>query len=279
VSSATPTRSARDQGRFETRARFATRRRACDRGARPRPKNPECAERSSSPSPPREHEFRPAALRRGTRRGGDRRETILAVTIPERLEAQEVLRHARARNITGVNYRIAIPVCACIVASRSHGDESRKSSGLERQGLHTADLSEDEMAAARAPHGRGHAPRRSGRTHATPPTSCSTASISGAPRALMNSFRPCAPTGTSACSTTAIRGATTGVLVGISAGHDMREFQRFLTKLGYRSDEKPQSGVPAVLGDLVLGFFRNTASDFTGIDRRWKRSPPGCRET
>src|SRR5437879_10720537 len=94
---------------------------------------------------------------------GDRRETILAVTIAERPGSfKKFSATLGARNITEFNYRIADPKDAHVfvgVEVHSRDESAKIVKVLERQGLKTLDLSDDEMAKLHVRHMvGGHAP-------------------------------------------------------------------------------------------------------------------------
>ena len=105
-------------------------------------------------------------------------ETILAVTIPERPGSfKKFCATLGARNITEFNYRIADPKEAHVfVGVEVHsGDESENVKVLERHGLKTLDLSDDD-AKLHVRHMVGQPPRRGSKSALAHPTSCSTAS-------------------------------------------------------------------------------------------------------
>jgi len=172
---------------------------------------------------------------------GDRRETILAVTIPERPGSfKKFCATLGARNITEFNYRIADPEEAHVfvgVEVHSRDESAKIVKVLEREGLKTLDLSEDEMAKLHVRHMvGGHAPagiRKSAR---------------GAPDELLYRFEFPERPGALMKFLSAMRtdwnislfhyrnqGSDYGrVLVGMQVPrHEMREFQGFLTKLAY----------------------------------------------
>ncbi len=94
---------------------------------------------------------------------GERRETLLAVSIPERPGSfKKFCATLGARNITEFNYRIADPAEAHVfvgVEVHNRDETARIVKLLGRQGLKTLDLSDDEMAKLRVRHMvGGHAP-------------------------------------------------------------------------------------------------------------------------
>jgi len=100
---------------------------------------------------------------------GERREAILAVTIPERPGSfKRFCATLGTRNITEFNYRIAHAQVAHVFAGVEVGgrDETRRIvNTLRRHGLSAVDLSENEMAKLHVRHMvGGHPPRREGRS-------------------------------------------------------------------------------------------------------------------
>ena len=87
---------------------------------------------------------------------GEHREAILAVTIPEKPGSfKRFCATLGARNITEFNYRIADPKEAHVfvgVQVQGTGETSRLVRTLERHGLKTLDLSENEMAKLHVRH-------------------------------------------------------------------------------------------------------------------------------
>jgi threonine dehydratase len=172
---------------------------------------------------------------------GDRRETILAVTIPERPGSfKKFCATLGSRNITEFNYRIADPREAHVFAGvevHNRDETARIVKALQREGLKTLDLSDDEMAKLHVRHMvGGHAPAGI-RTSAR-----------GAPDELLYRFEFPERPGALMKFLSAMRtdwnislfhyrnqGSDYGrVLVGMQVPrHEMREFQRFLAKLGY----------------------------------------------
>jgi threonine dehydratase len=172
---------------------------------------------------------------------GEQHEAILAVTIPERPGSfRKFCATLGSRSITEFNYRIADPREAHVFAGVGvhNRDETAKIvKALEREGLKTLDLSDDEMAKLHVRHMvGGHAPaeiRKSAR---------------GAPDELLYRFEFPERPGALMKFLSAMRtdwnislfhyrnqGSDYGrVLVGMQVPRDeMREFRGFLTKLGY----------------------------------------------
>jgi len=172
---------------------------------------------------------------------GDRRETILAVTIPERPGSfKKFCATLGARNITEFNYRIADPKDAHVfVGVEVHsGDESAKIVKiLERQGLNTLDLSDDEMAKLHVRHMvGGHAPPaiRKDARHAADEL-LYRFEFPERPGALMKFLSAMRTDWNISLFHYRNQGSDYGrVLVGMQVPrHEMREFQRFLTLLAY----------------------------------------------
>src|SRR6266849_5911206 len=172
---------------------------------------------------------------------GERHEAILAVTIPERPGSfRKFCATLGARNITEFNYRIADTKEAHVfVGVEVHsGDESAKIvKVLERQGLKTLDLSDDEMAKLHVRHMvGGHAPlaiRRDARRAAD--ELLYRFEFPERPGALMRFLSGMRTDWNISLFHYRNQGSDYGrVLVGMQVPrHEMREFQRFLTELGY----------------------------------------------
>jgi threonine dehydratase len=172
---------------------------------------------------------------------GDRRETILAVTIPERPGSfKKFCATLGARNITEFNYRIADPKEAHVfvgVEVHSRDETARIVKVLQRQGLKTLDLSDDEMAKLHVRHMvGGHAPlaiRRDARRAAD--ELIYRFEFPERPGALMRFLSAMRTDWNISLFHYRNQGSDYGrVLVGMQVPrHEMREFQRFLTKLGY----------------------------------------------
>jgi threonine dehydratase len=168
---------------------------------------------------------------------GEDREAILAVTIPERPGSfKKFCATLGSRNITEFNYRIADSADAHVfvgVEVHNRDETARIVKTLSREGLKALDLSDDEMAKLHVRHlVGGHAP----------------ADIRGAPGELLYRFEFPERPGALMRFLSNMRtdwnislfhyrnhGSDTGrVLVGMQVPrHEMREFQRFLTNLGY----------------------------------------------
>jgi threonine dehydratase len=168
-------------------------------------------------------------------------ETILAVTIPERPGSfKKFCATLGARNITEFNYRIADPKEAHVfVGVEVHsGDESAKIvKVLERRGLKTLDLSDDEMAKMHVRHMvGGHAPVgiRKG-AHGSPDELLYRFEFPERPGALMKFLSAMRTDWNISLFHYRNQGSDYGrVLVGMQVPrHEMREFQRFLTLLAY----------------------------------------------
>src|SRR5436190_650138 len=172
---------------------------------------------------------------------GDRRETILAVTIAERPgRLKKFCATLGARNITEFNYRIADPKHAHVLAGvevHSRDESAKIVKVLERQGLKTLDLSDDEMAKLHVRHMvGGHAPlaiRRDARRAAD--ELLYRFEFPERPGALMRFLSGMRTDWNISLFHYRNQGSDYGrVLVGMQVPrHEMREFQRFLTELGY----------------------------------------------
>jgi threonine dehydratase len=172
---------------------------------------------------------------------GEQREAILAVTIPERPGSfKKFCATLGARNITEFNYRIADPKEAHVfVGVEVHNrDESAKIVRvLQREGLKTLDLSEDEMAKLHVRHMvGGHAPaeiRKSAR--GAPDELLYRFEFPERPGALMKFLSNMRTDWNISLFHYRNQGSDYGrVLVGMQVPRgEMREFQRFLTTLGY----------------------------------------------
>src|SRR6266849_3806642 len=172
---------------------------------------------------------------------GDRRETILAVTIAERPGSfKKFCATLGARNITEFNYRIADPKDAHVfvgVEVHSRDESAKIVKVLEREGLKTLDLSDDEMAKLHVRHMvGGHAPpaiRRGARGAAD--ELLYRFEFPERPGALMHFLSGMRTDWNISLFHYRNQGSDSGrVLVGMQVPrHEMREFQRFLTELGY----------------------------------------------
>ncbi|HEY6242273.1 MAG TPA: threonine ammonia-lyase, biosynthetic [Burkholderiales bacterium] len=172
---------------------------------------------------------------------GEQHEAILAVTIPERPGSfRRFCATLGSRSITEFNYRIADPREAHVFAGvevHNRDEIARIVKALEREGLKTLDLSDDEMAKLHVRHMvGGHAPAGIRK------------SMRGAPDELLYRFEFPERPGALMKFLSAMRsdwnislfhyrnqGSDYGrVLVGMQVPrHEMREFRGFLTKLGY----------------------------------------------
>jgi threonine dehydratase len=172
---------------------------------------------------------------------GDRRETILAVTIAERPGSfKKFCATLGARNITEFNYRIADPKDAHVfvgVEVHSRDESAKIVKVLERQGLKTLDLSDDEMAKLHVRHMvGGHAPlaiRRDARRAAD--ELLYRFEFPERPGALMRFLSGMRTDWNISLFHYRNQGSDYGrVLVGMQVPrHEMRQFRRFLTELGY----------------------------------------------
>jgi len=166
---------------------------------------------------------------------GEEREAILAVTIPERPGSfKKFCSTLGSRNITEFNYRIADAVDAHVfvgVEVHNREETARIVKTLEREGFKTLDLSDDEMAKLHVRHVvGGHAPaevRKSELLYRF--------EFPERPGALMRFLSNMRTDWNISLFHYRNHGSDTGrVLVGMQVPrHEMREFQRFLTKLAY----------------------------------------------
>jgi len=172
---------------------------------------------------------------------GDRRETILAVTIPEQPGSfKKFCATLGSRNITEFNYRIADPKEAHVFAGvevHNRDETARIVKALQREGLKTLDLSDDEMAKLHVRHMvGGHAPvgiRKSAR--GVPDELLYRFEFPERPGALMKFLSAMRTDWNISLFHYRNQGSDYGrVLVGMQVPrNEMREFQRFLAKLGY----------------------------------------------
>src|SRR6267378_3735590 len=146
-----------------------------------------------------------------------------------------------ARNITEFNYRIADPKDAHVfvgVEVHSRGESAKIVKVLEREGLRTLDLSDDEMAKLHVRHMvGGHAPagiRKS--AHGAPDELLYRFEFPERPGALMRFLSGMRTDWNISLFHYRNQGSDYGrVLVGMQVPrHEMREFRRFLAELGYR---------------------------------------------
>jgi threonine dehydratase len=172
---------------------------------------------------------------------GEQREAILAVTIPEHPGSfKKFCATLGSRNITEFNYRIADPKEAHVFAGvevHNREETARIVRTLQREGLKTLDLSDDEMAKLHVRHMvGGHAPagiRRSAR--GVPDELLYRFEFPERPGALMRFLSNMRTDWNISLFHYRNHGSDTGrVLVGMQVPrHEMRDFQRFLTALGY----------------------------------------------
>lgn len=172
---------------------------------------------------------------------GERRETLLAVSIPERPGSfRTFCATLGARSITEFNYRIADPSEAHVfvgVEVHNRDETGRIVKLLERQGLKTLDLSDDEMAKLHVRHMvGGHAPvamRKS--SHAVPDELLYRFEFPERPGALMKFLSSMRTDWNISLFHYRNQGSDTGrVLVGMQVPRgDTREFRKFLDTLGY----------------------------------------------
>ena len=188
---------------------------------------------------------------------GEEREAILAVTIPERPGSfKKFCATLGARNITEFNYRIADSADAHVfvgVEVHNREESARIVKTLGREGLKALDLSHDEMAKLHVRHMvGGHAPaeiRKSGRS--APDELLYRFEFPERPGALMRFLSNMRTDWNISLFHYRNHGSDTGrVLVGMQVPrHEMREFQGFLTKLGYPyADESKNPAYRLFLG-------------------------------
>jgi threonine dehydratase len=172
---------------------------------------------------------------------GEDREAILAVTIPERPGSfKKFCVTLGARNITEFNYRIADSADAHVfvgVEVHNREETARIAKALEREGFKTLDLSDDEMAKLHVRHlVGGHAPAGiRTRARGAPDELLYRFEFPERPGALMRFLSNMRTDWNISLFHYRNHGSDTGrVLVGMQVPrHEMREFQGFLTKLGY----------------------------------------------
>ncbi len=172
---------------------------------------------------------------------GERRETLLAVSIPERPGSfKKFCATLGARSITEFNYRIADPSEAHVfvgVEVHNRDETVRIVKLLGRQGLKTLDLSDDEMAKLHVRHMvGGHAPvamRKSSRAVAD--ELLYRFEFPERPGALMRFLSNMRTDWNISLFHYRNQGSDTGrVLVGMQVPRgDTREFRKFLDTLGY----------------------------------------------
>ncbi len=172
---------------------------------------------------------------------GEQREAILAVTIPERPGSfKKFCATLGARNITEFNYRIADPKEAHVfvgVEVHNRDETARIVKVLDRQGLKTLDLSDDEMAKLHVRHMvGGHAPAEIRRTaRGAPDELLYRFEFPERPGALMKFLSNMRTDWNISLFHYRNQGSDYGrVLVGMQVpANDMREFRGFLETLGY----------------------------------------------
>ena len=172
---------------------------------------------------------------------GEHREAILAVTIPERPGSfKKFCATLGARNVTEFNYRIADSKEAHVfvgVEVHNRDETARIVKILAREGLKTLDLSDDEMAKLHVRHMvGGHAPAgiRKG-ARGAPDELLYRFEFPERPGALMRFLSTMRTDWNISLFHYRNQGSDYGrVLVGMQVPRgEMREFQRFLTALGY----------------------------------------------
>jgi len=172
---------------------------------------------------------------------GEHREAILAVTIPERPGSfKKFCARLGARNVTEFNYRIADSKEAHVfvgVEVHNRDETARIVKILAREGLKTLDLSDDEMAKLHVRHMvGGHAPAgiRKG-ARGAPDELLYRFEFPERPGALMRFLSNMRTDWNISLFHYRNQGSDYGrVLVGMQVPRgEMREFQRFLTALGY----------------------------------------------
>ncbi|HMA87128.1 MAG TPA: threonine ammonia-lyase, biosynthetic [Burkholderiales bacterium] len=172
---------------------------------------------------------------------GEHREAILAVTIPERPGSfKKFCATLGAKNITEFNYRIAESNEAHIfvgIETANRDETARIVRRLERHGLRTLDLSDNEMAKTHLRHMVGGRAPWSGDRRATRAANelLYRFEFPERPGALMRFLSSMRSDWNISLFHYRNQGADYGrVLVGIQVPPaEMREFQRFLDKLGY----------------------------------------------
>ncbi|HXZ92970.1 MAG TPA: threonine ammonia-lyase, biosynthetic [Burkholderiales bacterium] len=172
---------------------------------------------------------------------GEHREAILAVTIPERPGSfKKFCATLGAKNITEFNYRIAESREAHIfvgIETANRDETARIVRKLERHGLKTLDLSDNEMAKTHLRHMVGGRAPWSGDRRATRAANelLYRFEFPERPGALMRFLNNMRSDWNISLFHYRNQGADYGrVLVGIQVPPaEMREFRRFLDKLGY----------------------------------------------
>ncbi|MGA8051940.1 MAG: threonine ammonia-lyase, biosynthetic [Burkholderiales bacterium] len=188
---------------------------------------------------------------------GEHREAILAVTIPERPGSfKKFCATLGAKNITEFNYRIADSSEAHIfvgIETINRAETARIVRNLERHGLKTMDLSDNEMAKTHLRHMVGGRAPWSGDRRATRAANelLYRFEFPERPGALMRFLSSMRSDWNISLFHYRNQGADYGrVLVGVQVPkEEMREFQRFLDKLGYPcADESKNPAYRLFLG-------------------------------
>ena len=188
---------------------------------------------------------------------GEHREAILAVTIPERPGSfKKFCATLGAKNITEFNYRIADSREAHIfvgIETVNRSETARIVRNLERHGLKTMDLSDNEMAKTHLRHMVGGRAPWSGDRRATRAANelLYRFEFPERPGALMRFLSSMRSDWNISLFHYRNQGADYGrVLVGVQVPkEEMREFQRFLDKLGYPcADESKNPAYRLFLG-------------------------------
>ena len=188
---------------------------------------------------------------------GEHREAILAVTIPERPGSfKKFCATLGAKNITEFNYRIADSREAHIfvgIETVNRAETARIVRNLERHGLKTMDLSDNEMAKTHLRHMVGGRAPWSGDRRATRAANelLYRFEFPERPGALMRFLSSMRSDWNISLFHYRNQGADYGrVLVGVQVPkEEMREFQRFLDKLGYPcADESKNPAYRLFLG-------------------------------
>ena len=174
---------------------------------------------------------------------GEHRESVLAVTIPEKPGSFRALCELLGRrNVTEFNYRIADPAQAHVfigVTVSGREETERLINQLRRAGLEAVDLSDNEMAKLHVRHlVGGHAPDRAGEM-------VYRFEFPERPGALMNFLKRMGSGWNISLFHYRNHGADVGrVLVGLQVpDRDKAAFRRFLKELGY--DYADESRNPA----------------------------------
>jgi len=169
---------------------------------------------------------------------GEHREALLAVTIPEKPGSFRTFCSLLGeRNITEFNYRMGDPGEAHVFVGlnvRNREETNRIVRSLSRQGLKSADLSDDEFAKLHVRHlVGGHMPRETGRPAGT--ELIYRFEFPERPGALMRFLNAMRSDWNISLFHYRNHGADTGrVLVGMQVPKsEMHQFRRFLDSLGY----------------------------------------------